>query len=826
MNNVKRKKIMTDKPRILVIDDDAMTRLLVREMLGGNGFEIIEAENGQQGLELFASTAPNLVLLDVMMPGMDGFECLRLLCREQPSPIPIVMLTAVEDIHCVEQAYQLGATDFISKPIDWLLLPYRIRYVLRAHETKQSLLKQQSQLRESEERLRLSLSAAKQGLWDLNVQTGDAVANAEFSTMLGYDPEEYKAFTLDNWFTDLHMDDHNQVKATLQGYLAGELDEYRVEFRYRCADASWKWILSIGKIVKRDVHGQPLRMLGTHTDINDRKIAEERLQLLAKVFENSGEGIILCDADTRILSSNQAFTNITGYLASEVGNKTPGILSSQRQDQGYYQRMWQALEEKGYWQGEIMDERKNGETYPALLGVSVIRNTQGVVTHYIGIFSDITERKAAEAKIEYLARHDPLTNLPNRTLLSDRFDQAMAHATRNSSRVALLFLDLDRFKHINDTLGHDVGDRLLQGIAERLCLCIREVDTVCRQGGDEFIIILTDLPEIETVTQIALKILDQLHRPFNIEGVTVFTSFSIGISLFPNDGMSFHGLLNKADTAMYAAKNEGRNTFRFFSPDMNIASIERMNIENGLRVALEKNQFQLYYQPQYSLRENRIIGAEALLRWQPGNGTSIPPSQFIPIAEENGLIHPIGNWVLHQACLQNRLWHDAGLKLLITVNISAMQFKRGNLVESVKSALEVSGLAPQYLELELTESVLIFDTQAVIKVIKELKAFGVSFAIDRFGAGYSSLNYLKQFAVNKLKIDQSFVKSLGSGKSEDRAIVQAIVQLGQTLGLQILAEGVETREQAEQVAHLGCETGQGFYWHQPMPAKDFEALFK
>jgi len=817
---------MTDKPRILVIDDDAMTRLLVLEALGKKGFDIIEAENGRQGLELFASTAPDLVLLDVMMPEMDGFECLRLLCYEQSNPVPIVMLTGVEDIHCVEQAYQLGATDFISKPIQWLLLPYRIRYVLRAHETKQSLLKQQSQLRESEERLRLSLSAAKQGLWDLNVQTGDAVVNAEFATMLGYDPDEYKAYTLDNWFTDLHPDDHNQVKVTLQGYLAGELDEYRVEFRYRCADGSWLWILSIGKIVKRDVHDRPLRMLGTHTDINDSKIAEERLQLLAKVFENSGEGIILCDADTRILSSNQAFTNITGYLASEVLNKTPGILSSQRQDQGYYQRMWQALEETGYWQGEIWDERKNGETYPALLGVSVIRNTQGAVTHYIGIFSDITERKASEAKIEYLARHDPLTNLPNRTLLSDRFDQAMAHATRNSTLVALLFLDLDRFKHINDTLGHDIGDRLLQGIAERLCLCIREVDTVCRQGGDEFIIILTDLPEIETVTQIALKILDQLHRPFIIEGVTVFTSFSIGISLFPSDGMSFHGLLNKADTAMYAAKNEGRNTFRFFSSDMNLASIERMNIENGLRVALEKNQFQLYYQPQYSLRDNRIIGAEALLRWQPGNGPSIPPSKFIPIAEDNGLIHPIGTWVLQQACLQNRLWHDAGLKLLITVNISAMQFKRGNLVESVKSALEISGLEPQYLELELTESVLIFDTHAVLEVIKELKAFGVSFAIDRFGAGYSSLSYLKQFAVNKLKIDQSFVKALSSGKSEDRAIVQAIVQLGQTLGLQILAEGVETREQAEQVAHLGCEKGQGFYWHQPMPAKEFKALFK
>ncbi len=817
---------MTNKPRILAVDDDVMNRMLVREILSKNGFEIIEAENGRQGLELFASTGPDLVLLDVIMPEMDGFDFLRSLSGEQLGSVPIVMMTAVEDIHCVEQAYQLGAADFIGKPIQWLLLPYRIRYVLRNHETKRSLLRQQNELQESEERLRLSLSAAKQGLWDLNVQTGYIVVNAENATMLGYDQKEYSVIPLDNWFADIHPDDHDQVKATYLGYLAGELDEYRVEFRKRCADGSWLWMLSIGSIVIRNEYGQPLRMLGTHTDINDSKLAGEKLHQLAKVFENSGEGIILCDAGIHILSCNQAFTNITGYLSSEVLNKIPCVLSSQRQDQSYYQRMWQALEETGYWQGEIWDKRKNGETYPALLGISTVRNTQGAVTHYIGIFSDITERKAAEAKIEYLARHDPLTNLPNRTLLRDRFDQAMAHAVRNSALVALLFLDLDRFKKINDTLGHDIGDRLLQCIAERLCQCVREVDTVCRQGGDEFIIILTDVPEIETATHIALKTLDCLHQPVNIEGATITISFSIGISLFPNDGISFDDLLNKADTAMYAAKKGGRNTFRFFSPDMNLASFERIIIENGLRVALEKQEFQLYYQPFYSLRDSLIIGAEALLRWQPENGTSILPSRFIPIAEENGLIVPIGNWVLQQACLQNRLWHDAGMKMLITVNISAIQFKRGNLVESVKSALELSGLAPQYLELELTESVLILDTHTVLEVIKELKAFGVSFAIDNFGTGYSSLSYLKQFAVNKLKIDQSFVKTLSSGASEETVILKAIIQLGQTLGLQTLAQGVETSEQAEQIASLGCENGQGFFWHEPMPARDFEALFK
>ncbi|PPD49085.1 MAG: PAS domain S-box protein [Methylobacter sp.] len=815
---------MTDKPRILIIDDDAMSRMLASEALGRNGFEIMEAENGRQGIALFMAKPPDLVLLDVIMPEMDGFECLRLLCGELHSEVPIVMMTAVEDIQCVELAYQLGATDFIGKPMQWMLLPYRVRFVLRNRLMNQLLSEKQRQLRQSEERLRLSLSAAKQGMWDFNIQTEQGVVNGEFANMLGYDPQEYTAITLDNWSSNIHPGDFDLINATCQAYLAGELPEYRVEFRQRCADGSWKWVLCLGSIVERDHDGRPLRMLGTYTDINDSKIAADRLQLLAKVFEYSGEGIILCDANTRILSSNEAYSRITGYLESEARNKTPYILSTQQHDQAYYQGMCKAVKENGYWQGEIWDVRKNGETYPVLLGISVIRNSQGFITNYICIFSDITSRKAAEAKIEYLAHHDALTKLPNRTLLNDRFDQAKAQALRNNTLVAVLFLDLDRFKHINDTLGHNVGDLLLQGIAGRLSHCVRQVDSVCRQGGDEFIIILTDLPDAKIATRIAMKILEQLHKPFAIEGVTVSTSFSIGISLFPIDGMSFQKLLTKADTAMYAAKNKGRNTFKFFAEDMDQASIERITIESKLQVALEKKQFQLYFQPMFALHDNHIIGVEALLRWQPDKLTSIPPKKFIPIAEDNGMMLPIGNWVLQQACLQNRHWHDVGLKLLVTVNISSVQFRRGDLVESVKAALALSGLEPKYLELELTESVLMVDSNSVIKVIHELKALGISFAIDDFGTGYSSLSYLKQFPINKLKIDQSFTRGLSSGKSEDSAIVQAIIQLGKTLELQTLAEGIETHEQAEQLTQLGCENGQGFFWHHPMAAKDFEAL--
>ena len=810
---------MTAKPRILVIDDDAMIRLLTSQLLSRNGFEVFEADNGRKGLEQFAAITPDLVLLDVMMPEVDGFACLRELRAEKYRPVPVVMMTAVEEVDCIEQAFELGASDFIGKPIHWPLLPYRARNVLRSFRNNQLLLQQQRKLQQNEERLRLSMQAAKQGFYDIDLQTGDVVVSAEYAGMLGYDHANFHESEA-TWADRLHPDERERMEDTYRRYINGESSDYRAEFRQRCADGSWKWILSIGRIVERNPQGQPVRMLGTHTDITASKNAEERLQLLAKVFEDSGEGIVLCDADTNILSSNQAFTNITGYLSSEVLGKKADMLALHRYDQV----LWHSLQDSGYWQGEIWDQRKNGESYPVWLGISAIRNVQGAISHFICIFTDITERKAAEAKIEYLARHDPLTNLPNRTLLHDRFDQAMAHAARSQSLVALLFLDLDRFKQINDTFGHDVGDRLLQGVAERLSQCIREVDTVCRQGGDEFIIVLTELPEVEVVSHIALKILETLQKPFNIDTLTVSTSFSIGISLYPSDGMSFHGLLNKADTAMYAAKHEGRNTFRYFSHDMNMASLERMKIESGLRQAMEMQQLQLHYQPLYSLRDNRIIGAEALLRWRTDDGKDIPPVKFIPIAEDNGLILPIGEWVLQQACLQNRRWHDAGKKLLVTVNVSAMQFKRGNLAQTVKEALQMSGLEPQYLELELTESVLMFDTRRVIEAINELRILGVGFAIDDFGTGYSSLSYLKQFAVNKLKIDQSFVKELGRGVNQDTAIVQAIVQLGATLGLQTLAEGVETQEQADLLVSLGCDKAQGFYWNQALTAEDFDDL--
>ncbi|WP_052700587.1 two-component system response regulator [Methylocucumis oryzae] len=558
---------MTAKPKILVIDDDPMTRALVNKSLTASNFDVICAESGDAGLAEIAHNRPDLILLDVMMPGMDGFACLRILIAHYATDVPIIMMTAVEDVHCVEQAFQLGATDFISKPIQWLLLPYRVRYVLRSHHTRQLLIKQQQQLRQSEAQLRLSLAAGKQGLWDYSPLTNEIRVNAEYALMLGYEANEFSSLRLSEWFASIHPEDEAIVKTSFRAYLLGEQSEYRISFRQRCRDGSWRWILATGSIVERDAAGNPLRILGTHTDIQQNKLVEEQLQLLAKVFEHSGEGIILCDADARILSCNQAYCQITGYTQQEIIQQTPKILSIQQKDQAYFAKMRNALKKHSYWQDEVWDVRKNGEQYPVLLGISVVRNQEGRITHYIGIFSDITERKVAEQKIEFLAHHDSLTGLPNRTLLQERFAQALIAASRSHTLVALLFLDLDRFKHINDSLGHDMGDLLLQGIAERLSNCVREADTICRYGGDEFIIILTNLPDALIAERVAEKIIAQLHQPFAINSHQLTTSFSIGISVYPSDGNTLDDLLKKADIAMYQAKKAGRNCYCCFSTE-------------------------------------------------------------------------------------------------------------------------------------------------------------------------------------------------------------------------------------------------------------------
>ena len=553
-----------------------------------------------------------------------------------------------------------------------------------------------------------------------------------------------------------------------------------------------------------------------NTFVQNLDLATRNLALFAKVVENSEEAMIISDARNDIVSVNRAFSRITGYAPEDVIGKNPRILSSGMHKPEFYKSLWSEIQATGHWQGEIFNKRKNGEVYPEWLSISTAKNALGEVTNYVAIFMDITKRKEAEHRIQYMANYDALTGLANRNLLNDRLSQAIAHGQRHASPLAVMFLDLDNFKVINDSLGHHIGDRLLKGVAERLLSCVREGDTVARQGGDEFIIVLTEMNEARNATTIAEKLLQTLAAPFDFDDQEVFVSVSIGIAFFPHDGDDKESLLKNADSAMYRAKESGRNCYRYYTPEMNESASQRLQIQNGLRYALERNELALHYQPQIDIQTMQIKGVEALLRWNHPLKGLLPPNQFIPVAEESGLIIPIGNWILQTACLDGRMWHDLGHRITVSVNVSGRQFKEADFVSVVEQALEASQLDPQYLELELTESILIEQHESLDRTLVHLKALGIKLALDDFGTGYSSLSYLKHFPIDRIKIDQSFVRDMLTD-SEDAAIVDAIISIAHSLKLGVIAEGVEEQGQLNFLQEHHCQEVQGFYFSKPIP---------
>ena len=551
---------------------------------------------------------------------------------------------------------------------------------------------------------------------------------------------------------------------------------------------------------------------------------EDSLRLAASVFESSAEGILITDPQQRILSVNPALIAITGYQPHEVLGKTPAMFKSGRQDTEFYRQMWADIAQTGFWRGEIWNQRKNGTVFPELLTISAVRDADDNICNYIGSFFDISERKLAEERIQFLAHHDALTQLPNRTLLNDRLHQAIAKSKRNQDLTAVLFLDLDRFKLINDTLGHHVGDRMLTRVADMLQGILRETETVARLGGDEFIIIIPELAEVERAATVARKVIDMLAVPLVMDGRVLHVTASIGISLYPVDGTDTATLLSHADTAMYNAKDRGGNNFQFFAPTMNQVIQERVAVEHDLHMALERSEFVLHYQPQVDARTGEVTGMEALIRWQHPTRGLVSPFHFITIAEETGLIVPIGEWVLWEACRQTRRWHDAGQTgLRISVNLSARQFQQPDLRERIDAVLRTTGIDPSTLELELTESMLMTDPDAATEMLRQLAALGVKMAIDDFGTGYSSLAYLKHFPVTRLKIDQSFVRDISTDLN-DAAIVSAVVAMAASLKLEVIAEGVETEEQLRYLAAHGCYDIQGYYFSRPKPAEEVKTF--
>jgi len=553
---------------------------------------------------------------------------------------------------------------------------------------------------------------------------------------------------------------------------------------------------------------------------------EERtfeLALLAKVVESTSEAVVLTDLDGNIVKVNEAFCRSSGYSEEEVIGRNPSIMKSGRHDAAFYEAMWKSIAERGWWAGEVWDRHKSGEIYPKWLTINKIVDERGLHCNYVGVSADITEVKASEERLQHLAYYDPLTGLPNRALFRDRLERAVSRCTRFGNRLAVIFVDLDRFKYVNDTLGHAAGDKLLVEVARRLSRRVRESDTVCRLGGDEFTLVLERLRSSDDAARLAESILDDLSAPMVIDGKTIFIGASMGISIFPYDDTTSDGLTRKADAAMYRAKELGRNNYRFVSGETEDANRERLEIDLELRGAVENSTLALYYQPIVD-PGGRVVAAEALLRWKrDAHGEPTLPARSISLAEESGLILRIGDFAMREACKAAALWNARGREIRISVNVSARQFEHAGLARLVSGALEESRLSPRLLDIEITESTLMADIDTAQRTMGELKSMGVGLSLDDFGTGYASLSYISRFPLDRLKIDRSFVREAGESRSAS-SLVCAILAMASSLGMKSIAEGVETETQRSFLVQNGCDELQGFFFSHPLPRERFEAI--
>lgn len=558
-------------------------------------------------------------------------------------------------------------------------------------------------------------------------------------------------------------------------------------------------------------------------DVTERRQAEMHMKKLSSALEQTADAVMIANREGILEYVNHAFVVTTGYPVEEVLGKRPNILNSGKQGTEFYRELWNTILAGRVYSDVFINKRKDGSFYYEEKTITPLKDGNGAITHFVSTGHDITERMQTQERLQFLAHHDVLTGLPNRSLFLDRLKQSLSQARWHKRLVAVLFFDADRFKNINDTLGHDVGDQLLQAIAQRLVGSLRERDTVARFGGDEFVMVLNDIASSSDVGQLAKKILAAMQPPFVVNNVTLHVTASIGISLFPADGEEAGGLLSKADVAMYRAKDLGRNHYQFYSTEMGARALERLSMENSLRLALERDQFVLHYQPQVDVSDGRIIGVEALLRWQHPDTGLVSPLEFIPLLEETGLIIPVGEWVLHTACAQLAQWRKNGCDLRMAVNLSSIQFNSPGLLQVITDTLVANQLSPECLELEITESILMRRDGSAAAILMSLDEMGIHLGLDDFGTGYSSLSYLRRFPIHTLKIDRSFIRDIPDD-AEDSAITHAIIVMGKTLKLELIAEGVETKIQADYLQSLGCHIMQGFLFSQPLPAVEVTKL--
>ncbi len=681
----------------------------------------------------------------------------------------------------------------------------------------------QQELRISEKRIRAILENASDGIIAIDQHGAIELFSPAAEAMFGYEGSEVMGKNVNILMPEPMKSEHDRYIANFLRDGRGKRDGNSLESLGRRKDGSTFQIeISVGAL---SFQGKYM-FTGIVRDITERKENENRLLLAKQVIENASEAILVTDANAVITDVNPAYEKISGYSRAEVLGKSPNITKSGRHSPEFYQKMWQKISDTGSWSGEIWDRRKSGEIFPKWLSITAIKNSSGTVHNYVGLFMDISQQKAAEEKLEKLAFYDPLTQLPNRALFRDRLTQEILLSRRSGTPSAIMFIDLDHFKHVNDTLGHDFGDELLIQVARRIGSCIRESDTVCRLGGDEFTVILSGIHKVEDVGHIAQSIIDKLQSVFDLKGSEAFIGASIGIAICPDNGANYETLTKNADIAMYRAKESGRGNYKFFTLDMDEKNAIRLALEGDLRRAVEKGDLTVYYQPKIDVVSGKIHGMEALVRWLHPEKGLIPPNHFIPLAEDTGLIITLGDWVLQESCRQVKEWWDAGLpRVRVAVNLSGLQFQAPNLVEKVACALVESGLPAEGLELEITESMAMDDVENAVEKVANLRELGVQISIDDFGTGYSSLSHLKKFPLHALKIDQSFIRDL-TIDSDDATIVASILSMAQSMQLGVVAEGVENVEQLNFLKEKSCNEVQGFFFSKPLPAEEFQKLLE
>ncbi|MDX1335585.1 MAG: EAL domain-containing protein, partial [Gammaproteobacteria bacterium] len=663
---------------------------------------------------------------------------------------------------------------------------------------------------------------ARLGSWSLDLKKNQLEWSDEIFHLFEIDKEKFGA-SYEAFLDAIHPEDRDQVNQAYTDSLTTK-EPYEIDHRLLFPDGRIKYVRESCESLY-DEDGNPVLSRGTVQDITEQKLAEQQINLYASVFINSPEAILITDENNCIIAINPALTELTGYTLEELQGVNPSIMASGLSSAETFLEMSDALEQTGYWQGELIDRKKDGTVYPKWATVTAIQNQDKQVTNYIVSFSDITERKSDEERIQYLAHHDTLTGLFNRYSLENRLDQAITQARRERGKLALLFIDLDRFKTINDSLGHQVGDQLLIQVAERLESSIRESDILARLGGDEFLVVITNIEDSMAATTVADKVLDKLGKVYAIDGNELRSSPSIGISVFPEDGDDVETLMKAADAAMYHAKEQGRNNYQFFTAEMNAVAQELIALEADMRAALALGQFELHYQPKYGAKDGQLTGVEALIRWNHPERGLVPPMKFIPVAEEVDLISELGEWVLNEACRQLAKWHNQGhTHLVMSVNLSPRQLRNPSLVDRIRGIMEAYGLGKGMLEMEVTETAAMSHTGYAIEQLEAIRDAGVDLAIDDFGTGYSSLSYLRSLPIQTLKVDRSFVSGIEEDPN-DAAICAATIALAHNLGLKVVAEGVETEAHRDFLIKHECDSLQGYLLSRPLPADEVEKLF-